>query len=85
MTQVRPFRLRDRVTIHGLIRSKGEPTRGRVICVDRKSRYDESVMVLYETANGDEMCETFRTDGTRYILGASCYITLGWPKDEDEG
>jgi hypothetical protein len=74
----RGFRVRDRVSVHGLIRTNGEVVPGRVICNNRKSKYGESVIVLYEY-DGVEMLETFLPNGHRWLSGSSCRITLGHP------
>jgi hypothetical protein len=81
MSDQRPFRVGDAVTVHDCpIRSgekEGSFKYGRVICIDRKNKYGLSVVVAYTTAPDSEMLETFKQDGRRYLPGDPCYITLG--------
>lgn len=73
----RPFRVGDPVTVHNYIRSDTGPVRGRVICVNRKTRYNQPVVVLIDMGDQEEI-EVFCPDGTRYLQGSETHLTLGW-------
>lgn len=75
----RPFRVNDRVTITGLVQTNKEACRGRVVCSNRKSRYNQGVVVLCDIGD-QEIIECFCPDGTRWLPGGEMILTLGWPE-----
>lgn len=83
MTQ-RPYRVNDRVSVHNYMQVepeyKGKVFKGRVVCVNRKTRYMQSVVVLVDIGD-TETIEAFCPDGSRYLDGSTMTITLGWPKE----
>ena len=80
------FRVGDRVMVHGcpITMNSNRHLRGRVICTNRRHKYDMCIVVLYDTARDSEMIETFKADGKRFMVGDKCHITLGWDTDEDQ-
>lgn len=81
----RPFRNNDRVSVHNYMHRdpefNGRILKGRIVCVNRKTRYLQSIVVLVDIGDS-ETIEAFCSDGTRYLDGSTLKITLGWPKDE---
>lgn len=75
------FRIGDKVAVHGFALADGETVQGRVICTNRKSKYNMPIVVLADIG-GSEMVEFFGPDGSRYLtrqdITAGCHITLGW-------
>lgn len=76
----RPFRIGDIVTVYNFHYARHRQVKGRVICVNRKSKYDMPIVVLCD-CDGSEMIETFKEDGSRYLKESTCRITLGWKPD----
>jgi hypothetical protein len=73
------FRVGDPVTVsYCPITGVLKKHKGRVICVNRKNKYDLCVVVLYEILPGSEMIETFTQEGKRVLASDPCSIELGW-------
>ena len=69
----RPFRARDRIIVHW---EDGRTAKGRVICHNRRDKYGHAIIVLYETATGNEITESFKPDGRKYLSDRDkTYIT----------
>lgn len=78
----RPFRKGDKVTVHGYMMTETQgPHLGRVVCDNRKSKYNQTLIVCGEDGDS-EFVEFFCPDGTRYLPGSHVHLTLGWPKEE---
>lgn len=72
----RGFRAGDKITVHGLTIQDQPTALGRVVCINRKSKYGMSVVVLYDVGSV-ELIETFGPDGKRYLKEDGRHITLG--------
>jgi hypothetical protein len=80
--QQRPFRVGDRVSVYGFFTAEDKFQRGRVICVNRKSRINHPIIVLIDTGS-TEVTESFKEDGTRGVqTPAICFIKLGWENEK---
>lgn len=77
MAERKFFRLGDRVTVFNWMLADGIPVEGRVVCTNRISKYDESVVVL-SLVHDSENILAFKADGTRFLQGNSCRIELGF-------